>query len=79
LCCCRRHSGIPTRTRVGFADYFVSDFNVDHDVVECWDADQQRWRLIDPEMSPLHIKENHITFDVLDVPRDRFIVGGLAW
>ncbi len=30
-------------------------------------------------MSPLHIKENHITFDVPDVPRDRFLIGGLAW
>jgi hypothetical protein len=79
FCSMARYRGIPTRVRVGFANYFVPNFNVDHVIVECWDADQQRWRPIDPELSPLHIKENHITFDVLDVPRDSFIVGGLAW
>jgi len=79
FCAMARYHGIPTRTRIGFGNYFIPGFNNDHNILECWDADQQRWRLIDPEMSPLHIKENHITFDVLDVPRDRFLVGGLAW
>lgn len=45
----------------------------------CWDAAEQRWKLVDPQMSPRHIQVNHIAFDVLDVPRDQFIVGGLAW
>lgn len=79
FCAMARYRDIPTRTRSGFGNYFIPGFNCDHEIVECWDADERRWRLIDPEMSPLHIEENHITFDVLDVPRDRFIVGGLAW
>ena len=71
-----RHLGIPARARVGFADYFVPGFNVDHEVAEVWDPGEQRWRLVDPEIDapPLGAR-----FDPTDVPRERFIVGGLAW
>ncbi len=79
FCSMARYRGIPTRVRAGFATYFNPAFNHDHEIVECWDADEQRWRLVDPEMSPLNIKENKITFDVRDVPRDQFLVGGLVW
>ena len=47
--------------------------------MECWDTDDKRWRLVDPEMSDLHIKEYKISLYTYDVPRDQFIVGGLAW
>lgn len=79
FCSMARYRGIPTRTRAGFATYFNTAFNHDHEIAEYWDEDAQRWRLVDPELSPLHIKENRITFDVQDVPRDQFMVGGLVW
>jgi hypothetical protein len=79
FCSMARHRGIPTRTRIGFAAYFNPGFNHDHEIVECWDAKEQRWRLVDPELSELHIRDNRIHFDVHDVPREQFIVGGLAW
>ena len=79
FCAMARHQGIPTRTRIGFASYFNPNFNCDHEIVECWDTREQRWRLVDPEMSELHIKENKIRFDVLNVPRDQFLVGGMVW
>ncbi len=79
FCVMARHQGVPTRVRVGFSAYFNPAFNHDHEIAECWDAEEQRWRLVDPEMSELHIRENRIQFDVHDVPRDQFIVGGLAW
>lgn len=79
FCSMARYCGIPTRTRIGFAAYFNPGFNHDHEIVECWDEKEQRWRLIDPELSELHIQENRIRFDVHDVPRDQFICGGLAW
>ena len=79
FCSMARYRGIPTRTRIGFAAYFNPGFNHDHEIVECWDAGEQRWRLVDPELSELHVQENRIRFDVCDVPRDQFIVGGLAW
>jgi hypothetical protein len=69
-------SGHPARARVGFADYFVPDYNVDHEVAEVWDAGERRWRLVDPEIEgpPLGA-----CFGPTDMPRNRFIVGGLAW
>lgn len=79
FCSMARYQGIPTRTRAGFATYFNPAFNHDHEIAECWDAGEQRWRLVDPELSPLHIKSNGIMFDVQDVPRDQFLVGGLVW
>ena len=71
-----RYLGIPARARVGFADYFVSGFNVDHEVAEVWDAGERRWRLVDSEIDGPPIGAR---FDPTDVPRGRFIVGGLAW
>lgn len=65
LGCCRddtvlvltmtRHVGVPARARVGFATYFVPDFNLDHEVAEVWDADEARWRLVDPELGDDHV------------------------
>lgn len=43
-----RHHGIPARSRVGFAGYFVEGWHHDHVVVEAWlDG---RWRRFDPEV-----------------------------
>jgi hypothetical protein len=58
---------------VGFATYFVPDLNLDHEVAEVWDADQARWRLVDPELGDNHVDPSDGAWvDPLDVPRDRF-------
>lgn len=56
--CCRDHTllgvgllrehGIPARSRIGFARYFVPGFAHDHVVVERWDG--RRWVRADPEL-----------------------------
>ena len=79
LCALARHRGIPVRARVGFAGYFIANFHVDHEIVEWWDASQRRWRQVDPQLSQRHVAHYRIDFDPLDVPRDRFLVGGRAW
>ena len=90
LGCCRdftvllvsmaRHKGVPARARVGFATYFVEGFNVDHEVAEVWDAAEGRWRLVDPQLEDgFTDATDGAVLDPLDVPRDRFLVGGLAW
>lgn len=79
FCSMARFRGIPARLRIGFANYFVPDFNVDHAIAEVYDAAAGRWKLVDPELSPLHVERNAVDFDPHDVPPDRFIVGGLAW
>ncbi|SFW43546.1 transglutaminase-like domain-containing protein [Amycolatopsis australiensis] len=67
-----RHHGIPARVRVGFANYLVPGWYLDHVVAEVRSADG--WHLVDPQL-PADFRE----FDVLDVPRDRFLVGADAW
>ncbi len=65
-----RHHGIPARSRVGFAGYLAPGWYLDHVVAEVWDG--RRWRLIDPQFPECEV-------DLMDVPRDRFLVGADAW
>jgi hypothetical protein len=74
-----RHHGVPSRVRFGFGAYFLPGFNQDHVIAEFWDSAVQQWRLVDPEMSDQHVAVYKIPFDTHNVPRDQFIVGGLAW
>ena len=58
--CCRDHAlfvvavlreqGTPARTRVGFADYLIPGFRVDHVIAESWTSGH--WIRTDPEMLP---------------------------
>lgn len=74
-----RHQGIPARARCGFGAYFLPDHFEDHWVVEYWNAEQNRWILVDAQLDELQKNTLKINFDVLDVPRDQFIIGGKAW
>jgi hypothetical protein len=66
-----RQHGIPARTRVGFATYLIPGWALDHVVAELWDG--SRWRLVEPTLA------EHDDIDLLDVPRDRFLVAADAW
>lgn len=82
LCSMLRHKGIPARIRVGYATYIppAPSFSyTDHVVTEYWNADNQRWQLVDAEQDAALIERNQIDFDVYDIPRDKFITGGQAW
>lgn len=74
-----RHQGVPARARCGFGRYFMPNQYIDHWVCEYWNAAQQRWILVDAQLDELQCEKLSIQFDPLDVPRDRFIVGGRAW
>jgi hypothetical protein len=74
-----RHQGIPARARCGFGTYFIPDHFEDHWVAEVWNAEQQRWILVDAQLDSLQCDAMKIPFNPLDVPRDQFIVGGQAW
>jgi hypothetical protein len=74
-----RAKGIPARSRCGFADYFAPGMYVDHWVAEFWDAAQGRWVLADAQLDAVQRRALGIDFDPLDVPRDRFVIGGDAW
>jgi hypothetical protein len=89
LCVCRhfatlftalmRRAGVPARARCGFATYFAPGKRLDHWVGEYWDARARRWRLVDAQIDPIQQQAFAVDFDPLDVPRDRFLVGGDAW
>ncbi|MDO8799222.1 transglutaminase-like domain-containing protein [Phenylobacterium sp.] len=72
-----RRKGFPARVRCGFANYFEPGKHFDHWVGEYWNGD--RWVLVDSQVDDLQRKLFNLTLDPLDVPRDRFLVGGDAW
>lgn len=74
-----RAKGIPARARCGFGAYFLPNRYEDHWVCECWNAGTQRWVLVDAQLDSFQREKLKIDFDPLDVPRDRFLVGGAAW
>ena len=79
LCSFLRHKGIPARIRYGFAPYikFAPPFAVDHVVTEYWD--KGRWKLADMDLPEGAVRHFGIEFDMFDIPRDQFLVGGQVW
>jgi hypothetical protein len=74
-----RAKGIPARARCGFGGYFGTGWFEDHWVCEYWHAGRQRWQLVDPQIDDVQLGWFPIDFDLTDVPRDGFLVGGEAW
>ena len=74
-----RRRGIPARARCGFATYFAAGKHLDHWVGEYWNADEERWVLVDAQIDDLQRKLFKLELNPLDVPRDRFLVAGDAW
>jgi Transglutaminase-like superfamily len=75
-----RQHGIPARARVGFAGYFEPGWWVDHVVAEVWDAEQRRWRLVDPELGDGHTDPSDgAPVDPEDIPGSKFLPGPQAW
>src|SRR5258708_38671028 len=69
-----RAKHIPARCRCGFGSYFNPGFLEDHVVCEYWNVAQQRWMLADPQFDEAWRNASKIDHDLLDVPRDRFLI-----
>ena len=74
-----RNLGISARSRCGFANYFMPGHFEDHWVVEVWQTEDKRWRMIDTQMDELQRSVLHLVFDPGDMPAGRFFCGGEAW
>jgi len=74
-----RHKGVPARARCGFGAYFNRPYFEDHWVCEYWNTRESRWRLVDAQLDDVWRDRLRIDFDVLDVPRDRFLIAADAW
>ena len=86
-----RHHGVPSRRRVGWANYLPGPRLYFHEIAEYWNAAQRRWVLVDPQNDAVTIAAQKSFFasvgqpergeyDTLDVVRDeQFVLGGTAW
>ena len=74
-----RAHGVPARARCGFGAYFTAGSFEDHWVCEYWSSDRAHWVLVDAQIDELQRGKLNPDFDLLDVPRDRFVVAGDAW
>jgi hypothetical protein len=75
-----REHAVPARARVGFAAYFVPGWYLDHVVAEVWDAREDRWRLVDPELADdFTDSADGRRIDPLDIPATKFLTGAQAW
>ncbi len=74
-----RAQGVAARARCGFGAYFEPGKYGDHWVCEYWNTDERRWQLVDAQIDELQHGLFKPDFDLLDVPRDRFVVAGDAW
>lgn len=74
-----RARGIPARARSGFGAYFNPPYYEDHWVCEYWKASENRWALADPQFDQTWCTRLAVRHDILDVPRDRFLVASEAW
>ena len=72
-------AGVRARARCGFGAYFEKGKFLDHWVTEYWNDSEKRWVLVDPQLDTRQRELFKVTFDPLDVPRDRFLVAGDAW
>lgn len=89
ICLCRnfgllllsmlRAKNIPARGRCGYATYLIPDYFETHWICEYWDASEVRWKLVDVQLDEIFQERLKIDFDILDIPRDQFIVVGDAW
>ncbi len=74
-----RAKGIPSRARWGFGAWFNAPYFEDHVLCEIWKPDEARWVLVDAQLDEVWQRQPAVDFDVLDVPRDRFILAADAW
>jgi hypothetical protein len=74
-----RARNVPARARCGFGSYFNPPWFEDHWVCEYWNAAGTRWVLVDSQFDEIWRERLKIDHDILDVPRNRFLVAGEAW
>lgn len=91
--CCREQAilltsilkakGISARARSGFAKYVNTNHIQagDHWITEYYDEKEERWILVDADMyfEKEILKEYLVDFNLLDIPREKFIFGAQAY
>jgi hypothetical protein len=80
LCSMLRHQRVPARVRSGFAVYLASpDLYYNHWICEYWNANEQRWVLVDPQIDEVQRTAYQFSFDTYDVRRTQFLTVDYVW
>jgi hypothetical protein len=74
-----RAAGVPARARCGFGTYFRPGWYEDHWVAECWDADANRWVMVDAQLDATWRKMIGFTGDPFAITATEFVTAGHAW
>ena len=75
-----RAAGIPARSRCGFGAYFVPGYYEDHWVAEYWDADEQRWIMVDAQLDETWQRMIGMNGVIpAKVGPEQFLTAGHAW
>jgi hypothetical protein len=80
MCSLLRDQGVPARVLNGYATYtWGRGMYENHWICEYWNANQERWVRIDPQIDEKQKEVMKIDFDTLDIPAGKFVTGGAAW
>lgn len=74
-----RSAGVPARARCGFGGCFRPGWLEDHWIAEFWDADDERWRMVDASLDATWQKVIGFDGDPFDLTTSEFVTAGHAW
>lgn len=74
-----RAAGVPARARCGFASYFVPGWFEDHWVAEFWNADDDRWQVVDAQLDATWRERIGFEGDPFSIAPSEFVPAGTAW
>ncbi len=74
-----REHGVAARVRCGFAAYLTAGKFDDHWICQAWNAEDQRWQMIDAQLDERHRSVLSIEFDHLALPDGQFLTADQAW
>jgi sulfatase modifying factor 1 len=57
-----KYRGIPARVRCGHATYLIPGFHGSHTICEVWNANENRWMLVDPSTDKVDFSEEEFDF-----------------
>lgn len=74
-----RNAGVPARARCGFGAYFQPPWLEDHWVAEYWNADEERWQMVDAQLDTTWQQMIGFSGDPLAITPSEFVTAGHAW
>jgi len=74
-----RAQRIPARGRCGFGARLNPGFFEDHVLCEYWNASEERWMMVDPQLDEVWRTRLGISPAVLNLPPDWFVTAADAW